>query len=79
MKPVNIGIFLISIGVGLNLLDAYFSGNLPFSPDESDKENAVSKVNAFGGTLGISLALGTILALIGGFVLILSWVSGKKR
>jgi hypothetical protein len=55
-----ISLALIGSGVGMNLLDAYFSGNLPFSPASSTTMNPVTQANNF-----LPVATGTILAVAG--------------
>jgi len=76
----GIGIAILAIGAGLNFLDAYFSGNLSFSPDASDQNNKLSLLNRFqrpAGTVGLSL--GTILAAVGATMLVITWLIGRKR
>ena len=76
----GIGVAILAAGIGINFLDAYFSGNLSFSPDASDQNNKVSLLNRFmrpaGGT-GVSL--GTMLAVVGGSILVIAWLIGRKR
>lgn len=73
------GVTLLAIGLGLNILDAYFSGNLPFSPANSDGNNKVSVINRIGKPInGAGILLGTLLALSGAGVMVFSWVSSRK-
>ena len=73
-----LGVTLLAVGIGVNFLDAYFSGNLSFSPDASDQNNKLSVLNRFGQPISASkLLLGTVLAVIGGVMLVGSWLSRR--
>lgn len=81
-RIATIGIGLIGAGLILNFLDAYYSGNLPFSPSTSDQNNSVSKLNRVGQTAGsVRITLGTIAALAGAFLILGKWAGfiGKRR
>jgi hypothetical protein len=75
-----VGFSILSIGVGVNILDAYFSGNLPFSPQQSDQNNKLSVLNRMGRDMGApGMSLGTMLALVGGLILVTSWIVGSRK
>lgn len=76
MARNTLWVSLIAVGVGVNVLDAYFSGNLPFSPAASDGNNKVSALNKVTDKY-THLTLGTVLALIGASFLVLGWI--RKR
>jgi hypothetical protein len=74
----GMAVAILAIGGGLNFLDAYFSGNLSFSPDASDQNNKVSVFNRLGAPVGVSkITVGTALALIGAGLLVMTWL--RKR
>lgn len=77
---IGIGVAILASGLGLNFLDAYFSGNLPFSPAQSDQNNKVSSINRIGRAAGApGMSLGTMLSLVGGGILVIAWLVGRKR
>lgn len=79
-KRFGVGIAILAVGAGLNFLDAYFSGNLSFSPEASDQNNKVSLINRFQRPAGATgLNLGTILAIVGGGILVVSWLVGRRK
>ena len=79
-KRFMVGVAVLAVGIGLNFLDAYFSGNLSFSPDASDQNNKVSTLNRFQRAPGeAGMTLGTILAAVGGVILVFAWLIGRKR
>lgn len=80
-RIATIGIGLIGAGLILNFLDAYYSGNLPFSPSTSDQNNSVSKLNRIGQAVGsVKITLGVIIALSGAFLILgkLAGFIGRK-
>jgi len=74
-----LGTAMLAAGLGLNILDAYFSGNLPFSPENSDGNNKVSVLNRIGKPQGSGILIGTIFALSGAGILVFSWVMGASK
>jgi hypothetical protein len=75
----GLAVALAAIGGGLNFLDAYFSGNLSFSPSASDQNNKVSVFNRLGTPIGTSkVTVGTALAVIGAALLVMTFL-GKRR
>jgi len=74
----GMAVAILAIDGGLNFLDAYFSGNLSFSPAASDQNNKVSVFNRLGASVGASkITVGTALALIGAGLLVMTWL--RKR
>ena len=75
-----VGTAILVAGLGLNMLDAYFSGNFPFSPANSDGNNKVSVINRLGKPInGAGILLGTLFALSGAGILVFSWVVGASQ
>lgn len=69
------GVALLAFGVGFNILDAYFSGNMSFSPATSDQQNNLSTLNRLGGPPdSAGMRLGTILAGLGLAILAVAWI-----
>lgn len=79
-RTAVIGIGLIAVGLTLNFLDAYYSGNLPFSPATSDQNNSVSKLNRLGQPVSSTkILLGSLLAVTGAVTILVKWFAGKRR
>lgn len=70
---------LVVIGLGFNFLDAYFSGNLSFSPSSSSSSNKISVLNRLGKGADAPFyqRLGSILAAIGAAVFVFAYL--RKR
>lgn len=60
MNHKTLALTLLGSGLALNGLDAYFSGNLPFSPAQSSTLNTVTTINNY-----LPVPTGTLMAIAG--------------